>query len=45
MKMGFEVIRGLIVKARVTALGIIVGDIMRDFQSRFRQAMEAATVE
>jgi hypothetical protein len=45
LKIGFKVIRRLVVKAGVAALVVVVGDVVGDFQSRFRQPSEVAAVK
>jgi len=45
LKVGFEVIGGEIAEGRMPALGVVIGEVMADFQPRFREIAEAATVE
>ena len=45
LKLGFEVIGGEIAEGRMPALGVVIGEIMADFQPRFREIAEAAAVE
>ena len=45
MKVGFELVMGEIAKGRMSAFGVIIGEIMADFQARFAQTAEAAAVE
>ncbi len=45
MKAGLEVIRGEVAEGGMSALRVVVGYIVTDFQARFAQVAEAATVE
>jgi hypothetical protein len=43
--MGFGVVGGAIAQGRMSALRIVIGEVMADFQARFREVAEAAAVE
>ena len=45
MKMGFEVVGCLVAEPRRPPLGVVIGNVVADFQPDFGQAGEAASVE
>lgn len=45
MKEGFEVVGRVITERRMTALGVVMSDVVVDFQLGFGQPREAAGVE
>nr|GFC35101.1 hypothetical protein [Tanacetum cinerariifolium] len=45
LKMGFEVIGGEVAEGRVPPFGIVIGEIVADFQARFGEVAEAAAGE
>jgi len=45
LKVGFEVIRGKITEGGMSALMVVIRQIMADFQLGFAQVAEAVTVE
>ena len=45
LKMSFEVVGGLVTQGGMTPFGVVIGEIVADFQPRFREIAEAAAVE
>ena len=45
MELGFKVVGRLIAERGMSALGIVVGDVVADFEPDFGQAGEVAAVE
>ncbi len=45
MELGFEVVGGEVAEGRMAAFGVVIGDVVADFEPGFFQAGEAAAVE
>ena len=45
MQVDFEMVRCLVTKRRMPSLGVVIGDVVADFERSLGQSMEDPTVE